>query len=207
MNCSFIKLDEAHYYLKITNLFEENELRELWKEIDFLLDPIKLSSDTSTARDSHNNLKSQKNGVFIDSIYTDRKYSNIFKYYKKHLNDKLYEITRANSYYWSVLPTTGSDCTLLNYYQDGDHYREHEDSALFSQVIFLNKEPKKFTGGNLVFTEFNECITPENNSLVMFPSFYTHKVETTFLTEDQQTKNNYSGEGRVSIITFYNYEG
>ena len=122
MNCSFIKLDEAHYYLKITNLFNENELSEIWKELDFILDPSKLSNDTSTAKDKNGNLKAHKNGVFIESIFKDRKYSNILRCYKKHLDIKLFELTSEHSYYWSLLGRTTHDTTLLNYYQNGDYY-------------------------------------------------------------------------------------
>jgi predicted 2-oxoglutarate/Fe(II)-dependent dioxygenase YbiX len=41
----------------------------------------------------------------------------------------------------------------------------------------LHKEPKPYTGGELVFTDYRFTPDLQNNSVILFPSFMTHAVE------------------------------
>jgi len=76
----------------------------------------------------------------------------------------------------------------LSIYSDGDYYLPHIDESLYTSVLWLNKEPKEYEGGNFIF-HFEDGSTEEvetkNNRMVLFPSFYKHEVKPVhYLTED-----------------------
>ena len=62
------------------------------------------------------------------------------------------------------------DDTLISYYEDSEYYKPHEDIFNFAKLTWFFKEPKKFEGGDLVFTEFGEIVKCENNKCIVFPS-------------------------------------
>ena len=43
---------------------------------------------------------------------------------------------------------------LVSHYEGGDHYKPHPDESIGSMVIWLYKEPKQFTGGEFIFTDY-----------------------------------------------------
>ena len=81
---------------------------------------------------------------------------------------------------------------------DGDFFKVHQDNSLVepldiprrevSFVHYFNREPKAFRGGQLRFYDAEEgqyqtsekdrirTITPSQNTLVLFPSWYNHEV-------------------------------
>ena len=66
---------------------------------------------------------------------------------------------------------------LLSYYENNNYYKSHKDSAVLTFITWFFREPKKFEGGNLKFTDYNESIEVKHNRCVIFPSFYNHEVE------------------------------
>jgi hypothetical protein len=73
---------------------------------------------------------------------------------------------------------------LLSKYQNGDYYEYHHDGADYTLVYYAYEE-KQFEGGNIGFYFGGEHreIESKPNRLVIFPSFYTHKVyEIKYLT-------------------------
>ena len=66
---------------------------------------------------------------------------------------------------------------LLSYYQDGDYYESHFDKSAMTILSYFFEEPKQFSGGNIVFSDFNLELNLENNMVVIFPSCYQHEVK------------------------------
>ena len=204
MNAQIIKLGEGYYFLKIKDLMTSNQMSEIWEEINFLSFRSKLQQDTSTARDLEGNLKSNKLGVWLDNIYSERKFSNYFKYYKKWLTDEtktnLYKTTLS----WRELDSCGLDNTLLSYYENKVFYSEHIDDSRFTQLFWTFKQPKKFEGGELIFTDFNYQIDIEDNLMILFPSWFFHKVKTVYLNEKtSEDQDKLTRNGRYVFTTFY----
>ena len=88
------------------------------------------------------------------------------------------------------------ETSFLSYYEDGDYFKPHEDNCKLTVLNWMYKEPKRFTGGNLVFPDYNKTIELESNKVIIFPSKITHAVNTTSMDEK------YKGMGRWCITYF-----
>jgi hypothetical protein len=64
-------------------------------------------------------------------------------------------------------------------------------------LIWLHKEPKMYQGGDFEIVNSNTVIESKNNRMVLFPSFYYHKVHK--LTMDNSNEENF---GRYTITHF-----
>jgi Rps23 Pro-64 3,4-dihydroxylase Tpa1-like proline 4-hydroxylase len=92
------------------------------------------------------------------------------------------------------------DETLISYYENGGYYKKHDDQALYSAITWFYKEPKRFSGGNFYFNDYEIEIKIKNNMTVIFPSFIQHSVDKVTLEEDSSDK--LSGLGRYSMTQF-----
>ena len=66
-----------------------------------------------------------------------------------------------------------------------------------------NKKPKKFTGGELFFPEYNYELTCDDNSLIMFPGWVEHGVKKVSIKDSDY----HEGNGRYCISSFINNVG
>lgn len=77
------------------------------------------------------------------------------------------------------------ECQLTSH-GDGNYYKIHNDDGhpdvanrMLTYVYYFYREPKAFSGGELVIYGEEECaIEPVNNSIVFFPSHLLHEVKT-----------------------------
>jgi len=65
---------------------------------------------------------------------------------------------------------------MLSRYMNGQYYNAHIDKSLFTMLIWFYKEPKQFTGGDLIFTDFQYTIPCINNTGVIFFGPTRHEV-------------------------------
>ncbi len=86
--------------------------------------------------------------------------------------------------------------TVLSRYGKCDFYGNHQDTIIGSNetnaitkrnvtmVVYLNREPEQFTGGELTLHEKGKSLTvpPKHNRAVVFPSFTVHGVGKVALT-------------------------
>jgi hypothetical protein len=204
MTAQVIKLGEGYYFLQIKNLMKQEELAEVWDEIKFLSYRSKFEFDTNTARDNNNEMRSNKIGIWLDSVYTSRKYCNYFKYYQKWITDETKENLLKTNLFWRELLHCRIDTTLFSYYEDGKFYKEHEDTARLTQLFWTYQHPKKFTGGQINFVDFNYQIEIEDNSMVVFPSWFRHEVKPVLLNEKTpDCQDKLLCNGRYVFTTFY----
>ncbi|MCC5636685.1 2OG-Fe(II) oxygenase [Nostoc sp. CHAB 5844] len=79
-------------------------------------------------------------------------------------------------------------------HNDGNYYKQHNDNGSYdtfnreiSYVYYFYREPKAFFGGELRFCAedsdkqvknplIEQLVTPQQNSMILFPSFYLHEV-------------------------------
>jgi hypothetical protein len=190
-------------FLIIRDLYDENNLKKIKKEIDFIHSAGCLTSndeELSSARFEGNYIK-KASGVWIDSLYANRDTSIILKLNRALLFDEkiVKSFINLNPYYRSY-GATNADSTLLHYYENGDSYGSHNDGAVYSAVTWLFNTPKKFKGGNFTFTELNMTIEIENNMSIIFPSMLDHKVEQIQMSESDVNVD--EKNGRYSIAQF-----
>ena len=65
---------------------------------------------------------------------------------------------------------------LMSRYDNGDNYAMHYDRSFFTLLVWLYDEPKPFTGGDLIFNDYDITIPCKNNTGVIFFGPYHHEV-------------------------------
>ena len=181
------------------NFLSDVQLKAVWTEVAFLSNRLFPPEGTYSARDEKTDQYLKKNtGVSIPQIM-DPAYSSICQLMSKILHEEFIEEALKVSPFYAYLKIINWQGYLLNYYTDGDFYKEHQDNFLISGILFLHKEPKRFSGGNLRLKVGNKTITvePKNNRLVLFPSIIPHSVDTVSM-EDGAEENS----GRYSVAQF-----
>lgn len=175
----------------IYDFYDEVEQKLIWEELEFLNKPGKLCSPEETGDPL---ASKNKKSIFLDNLYNYRQVSNILNVNRKIFNilDKI-----EDSVISKYLNIADTDHTMINYYEDGAYYAPHHDIYVISSITTFWKTPKKFSGGNLTFTEFDYTPKMDYNSMVIFPSFVIHGVTPVELN------NNDGINGRYTINQFY----
>jgi len=182
----------------IENFYTEEELELIWKELDTLTKENKFESGekTSSAKDSNGQIKKNKS-VFLDNLYSNRNQSNILQANRKTLHPNLLNKLIELNPIFRYISESDKDETMISYYENGDSYFKHCDSASITMLTYFYKEPKKFTGGDLILNDFNVSIECQNNMLVIFPSSYNHQVTEVLMDVEEE-----DGLGRYCMTQF-----
>ena len=193
--------DDKFPFLVIDNFYSKENLNLIWKELDFLIDKVR-PEDKVVAKKDGKSLASVKR-VYLDTLYNDRKTSNILEFFPS----KLYSDEIIDTYVDLVpsginFATSNYDSTQLSYYENKDGYKPHTDVFQHTALTWLFKEPKKFEGGDLVFTQSNIKIDCMYNRTVLFPSWYYHGVTQIKMNDEDLNK----GFGRWAITHFINFK-
>jgi Rps23 Pro-64 3,4-dihydroxylase Tpa1-like proline 4-hydroxylase len=183
MQISFVETKDSCFISVIDNIFSQQELVEIKKELTSLYEPAKnpiYSGKDTVATDSEGTSKRKSNSLFLDIYFENRREdSRILNINRKIFFDKfLIEALINKSMLYRHITNCTKDHTLINFYSANDYYDCHKDSSCFTALSFFELEP--FTGGNLIFPEFNLTITSNENRMVIFPGFLEHgstKVE------------------------------
>lgn len=198
MNQVITKIKDPFPYLKIENLYTEEELELIGDELIFLNHKSKLEDPKSTgsARFSGDVLKENR-GLFLDDLYKRREISNILTVNRKIFNKEYLEAYASLSFGYKSILECNSDITLISYYENGGYYKPHKDVFMHTILTWFFETPKMFEGGDLFFPEYNEKIEIQQNMTVIFPSFVLHSVE-----EVKMDENLDYGLGRYCMSQF-----
>ena len=181
----------------IDNFFTEDELKLVWKELEWATSPYRLISslDSGSQLEKTNHLSYNPRVIF-----KERQFSSISQicWNKIFLNEDLKtEVKKLNVLYGNIDAATDLIPTI-KYYEDSQEYKPHTDFAQFTSCIYLYKQPKQFTGGNLYFPEIDTEIECTYNKFVMFGSGLQHGVRPIKMNR----KDLMHGEGRYCIINW-----
>jgi hypothetical protein len=127
MNIQPNKLPFEH--VVVDDLFTEEELVLIWREIDFLDNKLLPPKDTGSAKDEkENSLKSNK-GIFLDDIYTPkgREVSDILRINRKVFHEDIITAAINLHPFYGSLRQTNHDGTLISYYENSEYYAPHKD--------------------------------------------------------------------------------
>lgn len=190
--------------LIIENFYSEDELRLIWRELEFLTDKNKLKKpiETGSATKIDNvrgeviTLKENKS-IFLDDCYLDRSISDILK-----INRKIFYFAQQNNLeaydpIFRTITKCDSDQTLISYYENDDYYLPHSDKSILTVLSYFIKNEEKILGGELVLNDFNLTIPIKNNMLIVIPGIYQHEVK-----KIKMDDNAYSTFGRYSMSQF-----
>jgi Rps23 Pro-64 3,4-dihydroxylase Tpa1-like proline 4-hydroxylase len=188
-------------YLVYDDFFNKEEMSKIWTELTFLTSPEKMLTPekTGSALDKEGRILKKNSAIFLESFYGDRNMSYIStitnKVFDKQIADDLIMVGGL----FDFIKVTNVEYNFLSYYENNDYYDFHRDTSIFTALMWLNKEPKKFEGGDLVFNELNETIEYKSNRLVIFPSFYYHAVTPIKMIDNYVP---FGGDGRYTMTKF-----
>jgi Rps23 Pro-64 3,4-dihydroxylase Tpa1-like proline 4-hydroxylase len=187
----------------LDNFYEPNELSAIWRELEFLTHPDKLLTADKTGSAFHADGKLSKNnfGIYLDEAYSgNRTISNILTINRKIFDEEIMLFLQQRHWIFKYIAQCTKDTMLLSYYEDKSNYDAHIDACTMTSLVHLFKQPRKFTGGDLVFPEFgNYTLTLQNNRCIIFPSKIEHAVTPLTLPEEDKM----TGNGRYCISHFF----
>ena len=121
----------------------------------------------------------------------------------KIFNEETLEIFSNISDCCSLARDCNWDVTKVRYYHHGEYYKPHIDKAMpFLAFSYFHKQPKRFTGGELVFPKYDYSFDCDNNSLIIFPGWVEHGVNEVSI----QNSDYYDGYGRYAITSFFGFK-
>lgn len=193
------ELKEPFPHLIIENMYDDQELKLIWEELNFLTKPGKLLSPKhygaviTEEGDSYTTAL----GIHLDQVYANRNISNILQ-----INRKLFNYTQI---YGKLSPhhikfeRSNHDITKIRYYHDGESYRPHADTSFDTLACtYFHKTPKKFSGGELYFPDYDYQISCDNNLCIIVPSYFYHGVREIKISDNDY----YAGYGRYCMTQF-----
>ena len=194
--------DNKFPYIIVDNYYDAEELSMIWEELEFLSYPCKLKRatvETGGATDNDGNLVKHNYHRYIDNIYEERELSNILT-----VNRKLfafdYKIFRQHPHWFFQNLLINQDFTQISYYEENNEYGEHRDGGMVTALTWLYKEPKRFTGGDLLIGSNKIKIDCVNNRTVIIPSMVIHAVSKIQISPEYRTQR----LGRYAISQFGN---
>lgn len=189
----------------IDNFYTEKQLSAIFKQLESLTDEQTMFADKDkleAAVDLDGNFITTKYGVWINDPESPMIKFPMENFPKKEVVDKLIGF---NSMY-RMLYYLNRRSHLVSYYENAGYYSKHVDASVFTILNYFYKEPKQFTGGDLIVhsNDFSKKATIEtrNNRVVIIPSCTTHEV-----TPITMTSRKLDGTGRYccSIFTAIEY--
>lgn len=194
-------------HLIVDNWYSPDEEKRIWTELDFYSHKNKFerAETEHIAKDENGKYLGEHFRVHLDNLYTDEarklNISDIFNCFSKTQTPKFREAIKSccSPYFQRTFSQIDTFYSLVSYYENNDYYKPHHDIFSWTILIWFFREPKAFTGGDLIFPEFNnyrvEC---KHNRLIAFPSYNLHGVETINIPKEKRGK----GFGRYTITHF-----
>lgn len=188
----------------VENFYSKDELKFIWRELEFLTSPHKMiisGKEIGTSIDPITNLpKANNHGIILDAIYPNRQISDILTISEKLFNSDLLKAFASLHPLMRHIQNINNSTTKIKYYENGEYYLGHIDTSRFTYVSYFYKEPKMFEGGDLCFDEFNYTIPIKNNMMILFCGAITHSS-----TEIKMNGyDKFSGYGKYAITKFLN---
>ena len=188
MKAKFLMKPFPHVLLE--DYYTEGELITCYEELK-KLDPYLLPPKFSgTARDKETGRPLKYNsGLFLTDAMPN---SEIVQFARKHMYNELVEQIDC-SWWESQWRQNNHQSWMLSRYVDGQYYNAHVDLSQFTLLLWLYQEPKPFTGGDLIFPDYNNYTIPcNNNTGIIFYGPLRHEVPPI------------KGTGRYTITCFTN---
>lgn len=184
----------------IDNFYTEGQLSAIFKQLDSLTDEQHMIADKDkleAAVDLDGNFITTKYGVWVNDVDSPIVKFPMENFPKKEVVDTLIGF---NSMY-RMLFYLNRRSHLVSYYENAGYYSKHVDASVFTILNYFHKEPKQFTGGDIILHshDFSKKATIEtrNNRVVIIPSCTTHEV-----TPINMTSHKLDGTGRYCCSIF-----
>ena len=204
--------DTPFPHMIIKNFFNEEELELIWQELDFYTHPGKLlKAENFGGIVGYTN----SSAIILDQIYRNyskvtnetingnpnfRPISNILTLNRKLFESGVLDALADVHDSVSLVNQSNWDSVKVRYYHNGEYYDAHTDKAMqFLAFYYINKEPKKYTGGEVYFPKYDYEYGCDNNSIIVFPGWVEHGVRKVSIKDSDY----HEGYGRYAITTFF----
>ena len=183
------------------NFYNHRELNLIWEELNFYTKPNKLL-DVKEYKGVVGSTNAR--AIILDDVYENhRSISNILTVNRKIFYEETLEVFSNISDCCSLARDCNWDTTKVRYYHNGEYYKPHIDKAMpFLAFSYFHKQPKRFTGGELIFPKYDYSFDCDNNSLIIFPGWVEHGVNEVSI----QNSDYYDGYGRYAITSFFGFK-
>lgn len=178
MEMMFKHISDPCEHIVLDGVCTEQELTKCFLEAELLSPTFEDAKSTGSAKDEKGNIKKQNKGVFFKNTYTpDFAFVSptsiqIHKVIETLKNKEYTALSQIN-----FLKNVSGYNILLSAYKNGDYYKSHRDVCVLTLLFWFGKE--NFTGGDLIFTDFNHTVPFKSNRAILFPSYYTHEITET----------------------------
>jgi hypothetical protein len=185
-------------YVEIKNMYSPEEVDDIMFEFEFLrrANIFQGPELTQTARYDDGALKKKNKAVVLDDVYTSR----VSSFTLRH-NRKLFSATIDASRLGPLgkaIQYSNSDTTLISYYENSDYYAPHEDRSVLTALTYFYKQPKRFSGGELILPEYDCSLPPTHNTTYIFAGLVSYGVSP--ISMDEQFMG--LGFGRYCMAQF-----
>ena len=188
----------------VQNFYNKIELELIWKELDFYTSPNKLfeAKEYGGVVDRTN-----AKAILLDELYKGHKnkknfrnISNILTVNRKLFNSGVLDKFSQLHECCTLATESNHDVTKVRYYHNNEYYDPHTDkSVMFLAFSYFFKEPKKFTGGDLIFPKYDFKVPCDNNTMVIFPGWVEHGVRKVTIIDSDY----FDGWGIYCISSFF----
>jgi len=161
--------------LVINDLYTKYELEQMSLEIDSLYEKSLLPTMTGAAT-TNKLLQKNTKGLFLDEYFNDNRDSsaclqlNRKVFFKENVN-----VFKKVSPAFSLISTSNRDTTLISWYDHNTYYKPHVDLSSITALTYFIKDDN-FSGGTLVFNDFDLKIKPYNGLTVLMVGSLLHSV-------------------------------
>lgn len=169
--------NEPFPYIIIEDTFDAEQLKLIWRELEFLLDKLNDPEKYYAAKDESGEYLTTAKGMSLDTLYSQRSVSDILNITGDIFfnDDKFFDDLIQNNEYWVTYEKSDIDYTKVRRYYPGDGYEPHADywvHALISTTLCYKED----SGGNLYFPKQDLEIETKNNRTIIFPGWIEHSV-------------------------------
>jgi len=189
------KIREPFSHLIIEDFYNKDELKLIWKELDFLT-----SSNKLIPANLNGSIESNHLSIVLDQVYSNRNISDILTINRKAFSKEILDVFVKLNPLLAHINLINTDLTKIKYYENYNGYKKHQDLARFTALTYFYKEPKLFKGGDLYFNDFNYTIKLKNNMFVLFVGALWHESLPVFLKQD----GHITGNGKYTMTQFLN---
>jgi Rps23 Pro-64 3,4-dihydroxylase Tpa1-like proline 4-hydroxylase len=190
-------------FLIVDNFYNREEQRLIWTELDFHKDNFVIDKGTvnhGVATDNNGKSIGNLSRIYLDEIYDNkREQSNILHCYQKLFIKEIINEYKEKTLAARTFETTNTDWSQVSYYENNDNYDKHFDEYMHSCLIWFYRKPKRFDGGDLIFTDLNATVKCKHNRMILFPSYYCHKVNRVTMKEQYRNRS----LGRFCLTHFF----
>jgi len=175
--------NKEYPYVIIDNWFTKQELNEVWKQLNYFTDknilPKSYFRNDLLAYDNNGNCYNESYTMFFDTYFQSfgLKFNHISNTIYKVQNNTFHDTLTNTSEVFNTFANTNQSPIFACYYENNHRYQYHVNNGLFTILVWMYKEPKKFKGGDLIFKKGEKIVNAKNNRMIIFPSYLEYKID------------------------------